>query len=53
MPRNDETTIAPTKPDIGTPIREEPAPMDDPDRYYNPERLCPDQSKEGTWKSLP
>lgn len=51
MIRND--TEAPTKPDIGTPTRQEPSPFDDPDRYYQPDRLCPDQSKEGTWKSRP
>ena len=39
--------------DKGIPVREEPSPMEDPDRYYNPERLCPEQGKEGTWKSRP
>ena len=51
MPDTDTPTR--TTPDIGSPVREDPAPMDDPDRYYQPDRLCPDQSKEGTWKSRP
>ena len=51
-PRNDEVAD-PTKTRPGTPVREDPAPFDDPDRYYQPDRLCPDQSKEGTWHSRP
>ncbi len=34
-----------------TPV-EEPR-MPDPERHYNPERLCPDQSKDGGWRARP
>lgn len=40
-----------TRPD--TPTRPDTSPIGDPERYYNPERLCPEQGKEGTWKSRP
>lgn len=52
MARNDGISD-PTKTLPGAPVREEPSPLGDPDRYYNPERLCPEQGKEGTWKSRP
>ena len=36
-------TTTPTRPD--TPLKEDPAL--DPERYYNPERLCPSQRRDG------
>lgn len=27
--------------------------IDDPERYYQPQRLCPDQSKDGGWRARP
>lgn len=46
-----ETVETPVK--TGSPVRESPTPFDDPQRFYQPERLCPDQGKEGGWKSRP
>lgn len=40
-----------TKPDVQTPEKEHEVP--DPERFYNPEKLCPDQRKDGTRWSAP
>lgn len=46
-------TDSPTK--TGAPTRERPfeSPRPGPERHYQPERLCPTQRKDGTWKSRP
>lgn len=51
--RLDTASPVKTTPDVGSPVRPDVAPLAEPDRYYQPDRLCPDQSKEGTWKSRP
>lgn len=53
MPETTEapTTTPTTTPD--TPVRENPFSLPEPDRFYNPERLCPDQSQQGGWRSRP
>jgi hypothetical protein len=40
-----------TTPTTTTPTRTEPTV--DPDRHYNPERLCPGQRKDGERRSRP
>ena len=42
-----------TKTRTGTPTSPEKAPMSDPERHYHPQRLCPDQSKDGGWRARP
>jgi hypothetical protein len=49
MPKPDTQT--PTKTDAPTRRQDEPAA--DPERHYNPERLCPSQRKDGTRWSMP
>jgi hypothetical protein len=36
-----------------TPQKTETPPQEQPERYYNPERLCPGQRKDGTRWSMP
>ena len=42
-----------TKTHTETPLAPEKTPMSDPERHYNPQRLCPDQSKDGGWRARP
>ena len=46
-------TTPDTKTRTGTPIAPERAPMSDPERHYQPERLCPDQTKDGGYRARP
>lgn len=49
---NETETSTPVK--TGAPTQApERMPMEDPERYYQPERLCPDQSKDGGWRARP
>jgi|FLYL01.1.fsa_nt_gi hypothetical protein len=49
MPAPTET---PVKTNVPGPETERPV-KEDPDRFYWPERLCPDQTQKSTWRSLP
>ena len=42
-----------TETKTGTPVAPEKAPMPDPERHYQPQRLCPDQTKDGGWRARP
>lgn len=42
----------PTK-EVETPVKTPVKPEESPDKFYQPERLCPNQRKDGTWRSLP
>lgn len=48
-------TEAPVKDPVETPTRtpEKDQPFDDPTPYYVPERLCPDQEKDGGFRTAP
>lgn len=51
-----DTPTTPTETPVQTPTRtpgESPSEMPSPDRFYQPERLCPDQSQQGAWRSRP
>ncbi len=53
MPTPDTEAPVRTRPDTDTPVRENPFSLPEPDRFYQPERLCPDQSQEAGWTSRP
>lgn len=42
----------PTKTPTQTPTKN-PEPGTAPERYYQPERLCPDQRQKGSWRARP
>lgn len=42
---------APVK--VDAPTRAPVMPSEDPERYYHPERLCPDQRQDGGWRTRP
>ena len=42
-----------TKPGVRTPVVPERAPYPERERYYSPDRLCPDQKKDAGWSARP
>lgn len=51
MPTTTETPVkAPTESPVRNPSHRS---IPDPDKHYSPERLCPDQRKEGGWRGSP
>lgn len=44
---------SPVETPVKSPVRTEPDRVPDPDRYYQPERLCPQQKKDATRWSAP
>ena len=45
-------TEAPVKTPTKTPTKS-PDKKPAPERYYEPRRLCPDQKKDGAWRTQP
>jgi len=47
---------APATTPVETPVRaptQVPDDMPGPEKFYNPERLCPDQKRDGGWRTRP
>ena len=48
------SNVMPTAPvKVDAPTRAPVMPSEDPERYYHPERLCPDQRQDGGWRTRP